>query len=144
MATEVSLVRLSRLRCPHRLRLPWSVLAVFPAAAGVALTLLVVDPHGVVRRHPGEVRTTRHAPAPHVPPVRFGAECRTRTAGSQAVVHCHNPYPEPDQIRLHIECARWWDIDSDGAPVVAGPAMTVRLTGRCWKEIRAAWVTHHR
>ena len=117
---------------------------MFPAAAGAALTLLVVDPYGVVQHHPGDVRTARHAYVPHDEPARSGAECRTRTEGSQTVVYCHNPYPEPDQVRLHIECARWWDIDSDSAPVMAGPAMTVRLTGRCWKEIRSVWVSHHR
>jgi hypothetical protein len=120
------------------------MLVVFPAAAGVALTLIALDPHGTRRHHPAEVRTVRHAGVPDEKSARFGADCRTRTDGSQAVAYCHNPYPEPDRVRLHIECARWWDIDSDGAPVEAGPAMTVRLTGRCWKEIRSVWVSHHR
>ncbi|MFE9766218.1 hypothetical protein ACFYPC_17100 [Streptomyces sp. NPDC005808] len=74
----------------------------------------------------------------------FGAECRTTVTGSHAVAYCHNPYVDTDRVRLHIECDRWWDIDSDGAPVGAGPAETVRLTGRCWKEIRSAWVSHQK
>ncbi|MFC9847566.1 hypothetical protein ACFWFF_30505 [Streptomyces sp. NPDC060223] len=80
------------------------------------------------------------------PPVQqpFGAECRTTVTGSHAVAYCHNPYVDTDRVRLHIECDRWWDIDSDGAPVGAGPAETVRLTGRCWKEIRSAWVSHQK
>ncbi len=142
--TEVTLVRLSRLRCAHRLRLQWSILAVFPAAAGVALTLLVVDPYGAARQHRAEVRTVHHTRTPDEKSAHFGADCRTRADGSQAVAYCHNPYPEPDRLRLHIECARWWDVDSDGTPVEAGPAMTVRLSGRCWKEIRSVWVSHHR
>ncbi|MFH8796189.1 hypothetical protein [Streptomyces sp. NPDC017941] len=74
----------------------------------------------------------------------FGAECRSSVQGSTAVAYCHNPYPESDRVRLHIECDRWWDVDSDSRPVTAGPATTVRLTGRCWKEIRAVWVSHQR
>ncbi|WP_241845489.1 hypothetical protein [Streptomyces silvensis] len=74
----------------------------------------------------------------------FGAECRSSVQGSTAVAYCHNPYPESDRVRLHIECDRWWDVDSDSRPVAAGPATTVRLTGRCWKEIRAVWVSHQR
>ncbi|MCX4975626.1 hypothetical protein [Streptomyces sp. NBC_00620] len=77
-------------------------------------------------------------------PQPFGAECRTTVTGSHAVAYCHNPYVDTDRVRLHIECDRWWDIDSDGAPVGAGPAETVRLTGRCWKEIRSAWVSHQK
>lgn len=74
----------------------------------------------------------------------FGAECRSSVQGSTAVAYCHNPYPETDRVRLHIECDRWWDVDSDSAPVAAGAAATVRLTGRCWKEIRSVWVSHQR
>jgi hypothetical protein len=77
-------------------------------------------------------------------PQPFGAECRTAVTGSHAVAYCHNPYVDTDRVRLHIECARWWDIDSDSSPAEAGPAMTVRLAGRCWKEIRSAWVSHER
>lgn len=74
----------------------------------------------------------------------FGAECRTHVAGSHVIAYCHNPYVDPDRVRLHIECDRWWDLDSDGAPVEAGPAQTVRLAGRCWKEVRSVWVSHQK
>ncbi|MGR8011337.1 hypothetical protein [Streptomyces hypolithicus] len=76
--------------------------------------------------------------------VPFGSSCRTAVQGSRVVAYCHNPYPETDLVRLHIECDRWWDIDTDAAPVEVGPAQTVRLTDRCWKEVRMAWVSHHR
>jgi hypothetical protein len=72
----------------------------------------------------------------------FGAECRTTVTGSHVVAYCHNPYVGTDRVSLHVECARWWDIDTDSAPVDVGPAMTVRLAGRCWKEIRTVWITH--
>ncbi|MFI5682896.1 hypothetical protein [Streptomyces sp. NPDC051636] len=74
----------------------------------------------------------------------FGAECRTTVRGSHVVAYCHNPYVDTDRVRLHIECARWWDLDTDGVPVDAGPAMTVRLAGRCWKDVRSAWVSHQK
>ncbi|MFH0521234.1 hypothetical protein ACHBTE_29140 [Streptomyces sp. M41] len=74
----------------------------------------------------------------------FGAACRVRITGSEVTAYCHNPYPETDRVSLHVECARWWDLDSDGAPVAAGPAQTVRLTGRCWKEVGSVWVSHRR
>ncbi|RVU21980.1 hypothetical protein EOT10_23725 [Streptomyces antnestii] len=74
----------------------------------------------------------------------FGADCRVAVTGSEVTAYCHNPYPETDAVSLHIECDRWWDIDSDGAPRPAGAAETVRLTGRCWKEVRSAWVSHAR
>lgn len=74
----------------------------------------------------------------------FGASCRTAIEGSSVTAFCHNPYPATDRLQLHVECARWWDVDSDSAPVEAGPAGYVRLTGRCWKEIASAWVSHAR
>lgn len=77
-------------------------------------------------------------------PQPFGADCRTSVTGSHVVAYCHNPYPDTDHVSLHIECSRWWDLDTDSAPADAGPAMTVRLSGRCWEEVGSAWVTHHR
>ncbi|MFJ4815064.1 hypothetical protein [Streptomyces sp. NPDC088801] len=74
----------------------------------------------------------------------FGAACRIRVTGSKVTAHCHNPYPETDRVSLHVECARWWDIDTDSSPVEAGPAQTVRLTGRCWKEVGDVWISHRR
>lgn len=58
--------------------------------------------------------------------------------------YCHNPYPQTDGVSLHVECARWWDLDTDGARVDTGPAMTVRLTGRCWEEVRSVWISHQK
>jgi hypothetical protein len=81
-------------------------------------------------------------PASAPSPAPFGAECGTSVRGSRVVARCHNPYVDTDRVRLHIECDRWWDLDTDSAPVDAGPATTVRLTGRCWKEVRSAWVSH--
>ncbi|MEU7428820.1 hypothetical protein [Streptomyces sp. NPDC040750] len=79
-------------------------------------------------------------PAPNL----FGAACRTTVSGSHVVAYCHNPYVDTDRVRLHIECARWWDIDTDTDPVDAGAAMTVRLTGRCWSDVASAWISHQR
>ncbi|MFI9148804.1 hypothetical protein [Streptomyces sp. NPDC053367] len=77
-------------------------------------------------------------------PPPSGAECRTSVRGSHVVAHCHNAYVDVDRVRLHIECDRWWDLDTDSTPVDVGPAMTVELTGRCWKEVRAVWISHQR
>ncbi|MFK4103112.1 hypothetical protein ACI2L1_24095 [Streptomyces sp. NPDC019531] len=77
-------------------------------------------------------------------PEPFGASCFSRVTGSRVIAYCHNPYPRTDGVRLHIECDRWWDLDSDGAQVEAWPAQTVRLTGRCWKEVRSVWVSHRK
>jgi len=121
MAEEVPLVRLPRRIAP-----------VFAAAVLVMALPYDAMPHARVRGgKPAESRP-------------FGAECRTRVTGSHVIAYCHNPYPETDRVGLHIECDRWWDLDSDGAPVEAGPAMTVRLTGRCWEDVRSVWVSHQR
>ena len=77
-------------------------------------------------------------------PEPFGAGCRVRVDGSQVSATCHNPYPVVDRVALHIECDRWWDIDTDTAPRATEPAQTVRLAGRCWKEVRGAWVSHRK
>ncbi|WP_420032922.1 hypothetical protein ACN2WE_09655 [Streptomyces sp. cg28] len=74
----------------------------------------------------------------------FGAQCRIETDGSRVSADCHNPYPGVDAVALHIECAPWWDIDTDSAPREVGPAETVRLDGRCWKKVRDVWVSHRR
>ncbi|MGW4972230.1 hypothetical protein ACWEP3_19975, partial [Streptomyces albidoflavus] len=52
--------------------------------------------------------------------------------------------PEPDQVRLHLRCAAWWDLDTDGPAREIGPARTVKLTGRCWQAVDTAWVSHAR
>ncbi|MEU6881125.1 hypothetical protein [Streptomyces sp. NPDC046712] len=72
----------------------------------------------------------------------FGASCRTVVEGSRVTAYCHNPYPRTDRVRLHVECDRWWDVDTDSAPVEVGPTVFAQLTGRCWKEVRTAWLTH--
>ncbi|MFF2655226.1 hypothetical protein [Streptomyces sp. NPDC058045] len=119
--------------------------ALLYASVVALLTVLVTLP-GVPHSPAGEHRGTGTRPvaAPSPRPEPAGAGCRTAVRGSLAVVHCHNGTPRPDRLRLHVECARWWDVDTDTAAAVAGPAQTVRLTGRCWKEIRTVWVTHRR
>ncbi|EGX59116.1 hypothetical protein SZN_14371 [Streptomyces zinciresistens K42] len=94
------------------------------------------------RVHPAGASPQRGAPAKAGEP--FGAACRIRVAGSQVTADCHNPYPRTDSVTLHVECTRWWDLDSDGTAVKAGPAQTVRLSGRCWKEVESAWVSHRK
>lgn len=95
---------------------------------------------------PSVVRAaTAPDPAPAVaPPEPFGAACRTSVNGSHVTAYCHNPYPDADRVRLHTDCANWWDLDADAAPVEVGPGQTVRLTDRCWKDVRAVWVTHQK
>ncbi|MFI6643486.1 hypothetical protein [Streptomyces sp. NPDC050504] len=73
-----------------------------------------------------------------------GAACRTTIEGSRTVAYCHNPYPYADLVRMHTECARWWDVDADTAPVEVAPAQTVRIADRCWREVRAVWITHQK
>lgn len=107
-----------------------------PLLAGLAL--LVTLPMGPPSVAEATARPAVRAERP------FGAECRIRQHGSHIIAQCHNPYPETDRVALHIECRQWWDIDTDSARVAAGPAMTVRLTGRCWRDIASAWVTHAR
>lgn len=113
-------------------------LSVAPVTVAVCLVLSLPHdalPHARVPARPA----TAAAPGD-----LFGAECRTTVDGSQVTTYCHNPYAAADRVRLHIECARWWDLDTDGAPADVGPAVTVRLTGRCWKEVGAVWVSHQR
>jgi hypothetical protein len=105
------------------------------ASATAAVVLVLCLPYEAVP----------HARVQHPAPAEpFGAECRTRVTGSHVTAYCHNPYPQTDGVSLHVECDRWWDLDTDSATVDAGPAMTVRLTGRCWEEVRSAWITHQR
>ncbi|MFE7134991.1 hypothetical protein ACFVIM_29445 [Streptomyces sp. NPDC057638] len=75
-------------------------------------------------------------------PTPYRADCRTEIEGSRATAYCHNPYPVLDRIQLHVECARWWDVDTDSAPADVPPAGDLLLTDRCWKEVRSAWVSH--
>ncbi|MBJ7905864.1 hypothetical protein ACWDO7_29165 [Streptomyces sp. NPDC003656] len=106
------------------------------APVTVALALVLSLPSAAL----APARADDSAPAPSL----FGAACRTSVEGSHVVAYCHNPYVDTDRVRLHIECARWWDIDTDSAPVDTDAAMTVKLTGRCWKEIRSVWISHQK
>ncbi|MET9950712.1 hypothetical protein ABZ135_04080 [Streptomyces sp. NPDC006339] len=94
-----------------------------------------------VRAAPAPVDEAVGRPAAEQPE-NFGASCHTVVEGSQVTAYCRNPYPDTDRVRLHVECARWWDLDTDSAPVVVLPADHAQVTGRCWKEVRAAWTTH--
>ncbi|MET8245566.1 hypothetical protein ABZV31_14830 [Streptomyces sp. NPDC005202] len=114
------------------MRLSRSVASVTVAVAFVLSLPYEAMPHARVHAE----KTTASEP--------FGATCRTRVTGSRVTAYCHNPYPLTDRVSLHVECARWWDLDSDGSPVDTGPAQTVRLTGRCWMEVRSVWVSHQR
>lgn len=116
--------------------------SIAPAVVALALVLTLPSesaPHARVETEERHARVgTDDKPDP------FGAACRSTVTGSQVIAHCFNPYAAVDRVRLHIECARWWDIDSDSASVETGPARTVRLTGRCWKEVRSVWFSHQR
>jgi hypothetical protein len=114
------------------------------APAFLAIALVTALPYDALPHAGG-----RH-PAPH-PRVQAGetpdaqpspSDCRVTVTGSDVVAYCHNPYPDTDHVSLHIECGHWWDLDTDTDPVNAGPAMTVRLAGRCWENVRSAWVGH--
>ncbi|WP_425835503.1 hypothetical protein [Streptomyces fractus] len=74
----------------------------------------------------------------------FGADCRIDIDRSLVSAECHNPYPTVDRVALHIECDKWWDIDTDSRPKAVYPAETLRLDGRCWKNVRTAWVSHQK
>ncbi|MFG2130042.1 hypothetical protein ACGFNV_19855 [Streptomyces sp. NPDC048751] len=108
-----------------------------PVTAALAVALVMCLPYEAMPHARVQVRQ----PAKPEP---FGAECRTTVRGSHVVAHCHNPYVDIDRVRLHIECDRWWDLDTDSAPAEVDPAMTVRLSGRCWKEVGSAWVSHQK
>ena len=107
------------------------------ASVTVAFVLVMSLPYEAM----SHTRVGHGKPAPQE---LFGAECRTSVRGSRVVTHCHNPYVDTDRLRLHVECSRWWDLDTDGAPARRRPATTVRLTGRCWKEVGSAWVSHQK
>ncbi|WPB94033.1 hypothetical protein [Streptomyces malaysiensis] len=102
----------------------------------VAAALLLVATVGLVIAASGSAAQERPRPRE--------AACSTSVRGSHATTDCFNPNPGVDRVQLHVECARWWDPDMDTRPVEVGPAEHVRLAERCWKEIRKAWVSHHR
>ncbi|MEU3944726.1 hypothetical protein [Streptomyces sp. NPDC029526] len=112
------------------------------ASATLAAALVLALPYQAFPHT--AVRSAQPAPRKPAADDPFGAACRIRVDGSSVTAYCHNPYPVTDRVSLHVECVRWWDLDADSAPVAAGPAQTVRLTGRCWKEVGAAWVSHRK
>ncbi|MFJ5139534.1 hypothetical protein [Streptomyces sp. NPDC088707] len=114
----------------------------FGAFVSVAVLLTGVAVAAEVRAAPAPAEDPSAAAPVAEEPEDFGASCSTVVRGSTVTAHCHNPYPRADRVRLHVECERWWDIDSDSAPVEVGPADYGELTGRCWKEVRSAWITH--
>ncbi|MFF4327760.1 hypothetical protein ACFYZT_14645 [Streptomyces sp. NPDC001591] len=135
--------------------------AVSLLVTSVALTGLLIPGALAQPGGPGPVPGPEAAPQaavnlaeiPAEPPVRpedpaarelYGSDCDTEIDGSQVIAYCHNGFPETDLLRLHVECERWWDLDGDGALVPLDPAGRTRLTGRCWKEVRTAWVSHQR
>ncbi|MEU9865909.1 hypothetical protein AB0D99_34100 [Streptomyces sp. NPDC047971] len=121
------------MRAPHRR-------AAALASAAVLLAGLAVAAE--VRAAPGPAEDA--PPAVAQEPEDFGASCRTVVEGSRVTAYCHNPYPDTDRVRLHVECDRWWDVDTDSAPVDVDATAYVQLSGRCWKEVRTAWLTHQR
>jgi hypothetical protein len=114
------------------------------ASATFAVVLVLSLPYEVMSLPYDAMSHARVQPAKPPSPEPFGAQCRIRITGSHVTAYCHNPYPRTDGVSLHVECARWWDIDTDGTRVDAWPAMTVRLTGRCWEEVRSVWISHQK
>ncbi|MFE5948507.1 hypothetical protein [Streptomyces sp. NPDC056480] len=114
----------------------------FGAFVSVAVLLTGIAVAAEVRAAPAPAEEPPATAPAAGEPEDFGASCGTVVQGSTVTAHCRNPYPRTDRVRLHVECERWWDIDSDSAPVEVGPADYGELTGRCWKEVRSAWVTH--
>jgi hypothetical protein len=117
------------------------------APAFLTLALVTALPYDALPGAGGGTSAASHAredSGKSADPQPFGSDCRVRVTGTHVVAYCHNPYPDTDHVSLHIECDPWWDLDTDTAPVEAGPAATVRLTGRCWETVRSAWVGHQR
>ncbi|MCX5389891.1 hypothetical protein [Streptomyces sp. NBC_00094] len=114
----------------------------FGAFASVAVLLTGIAVAAEVRVAPAPAEELPATAPAAEEPEYFGASCRTVVQGSKVTARCQNPYPGTDRVRLHVECDRWWDVDTDSAPVDVGPADYAKLTGRCWKEVRSAWVTH--
>ncbi|MBD0709916.1 MULTISPECIES: hypothetical protein [unclassified Streptomyces] len=114
-------------------------LGVFVSAA-VLFTAIAVSAE--VRASPGPAEDLPATSRTSGETEDFGASCRTLVQGSRVTAYCQNPYPLADRVRLHVECERWWDVDADSAPVEVAPADYAQLGGRCWKEVRSAWITH--
>ncbi|MEV1021787.1 hypothetical protein [Streptomyces sp. NPDC050264] len=111
------------------------------APALTAVVLLVALPYDAAS---DTAENSGHARVAEKKRELFGAGCRIKVDGTRVTASCHNSYPGADRVALHVECDLWWDIDTDSAPVEVGPAGTVRLAGRCWKNVRTAWVSHRK
>ncbi len=114
----------------------------FAAHASVAALLLGTAVAAEVHAAPAPAEEIAVTVPAAEGPEDFGASCHTVVEGSRVTAHCRNPYPRTDRIRLHVECDPWWDLDADSAPVDVAPADHATVTARCWKDVRAAWVTH--
>ncbi|MEF9882143.1 hypothetical protein [Streptomyces sp. P9-A4] len=114
----------------------------FGAFATVVVLITGIALAAEVRAAPAPAEDVPATAPAAVEPEDFGASCRTVVQGSRVTAHCQNPYPRTDRVRLHVECDRWWDVDTDSAPMEVGPADYAQVSGRCWKEVRSAWVTH--
>ncbi|MEU6221610.1 hypothetical protein ABZ845_29535 [Streptomyces sp. NPDC047022] len=114
------------------------------APAFLAIALVTALPYDALSQAPDRQGAAHaRAKAGKTPaPQPSGSDCQVTVTGSEVVAYCHNAYPDTDHVSLHIECGHWWDLDTDTTPVDAGPATTVRLAGRCWENVRSAWVTH--
>ncbi|MFJ1644989.1 hypothetical protein [Streptomyces sp. NPDC088258] len=110
--------------------------AVLASASGLAAAGDRPVPDRAAPRSLSRAAPARDSPA--------RATCLTKIEGSRATASCHNPYPDTDLVQLHVTCEHWWDVSTDSARVEVGAARYVTLTDRCWKGIRAAWVTHER
>ncbi|MFJ6564966.1 hypothetical protein ACIQMV_35000, partial [Streptomyces sp. NPDC091412] len=86
----------------------------------------------------------RGCAGPPAAPEPSGAGRRATVSGSQVTAYCRNPCPGTDRVGPHIECDRWWNLDSDASPVAGRPARAVRTTGRFRKEVRSVRVTCRR
>ncbi|MEU3607379.1 hypothetical protein AB0E83_18335 [Streptomyces sp. NPDC035033] len=114
----------------------------FAAHASVAALLLGTAVAAEVHAAPAPAEEITATVPSAGAPEDFGASCHTVVEGTRVTAHCRNTYPRPDRIRLHVECDPWWDVDADSAPVDVLPADHATLTARCWKRVRAAWITH--
>ncbi|MCT7352251.1 hypothetical protein N4P33_08695 [Streptomyces sp. 15-116A] len=117
------------------------------ASATVAVAVALALPYEAMahtRVHPERTTTDDTGSEGEDTDDLFGASCWIRIDGPDVTAYCQNPYPAVDLVSLHVECAQWWDLDSDSRAVAAEPAQTVELTGRCWQEVRSAWISHRR
>ncbi|MFD9014690.1 hypothetical protein ACFV0A_37410, partial [Streptomyces sp. NPDC059552] len=56
----------------------------------------------------------------------------------------HPPSPATDLLGRPVVCAAGAPGAGQACAVAVGPAGRAELVGRCWKEVRSAWVSHRR